>query len=405
MQRVVGADVTRGLAVLGMFTAHVGAAGTSLSDWPTGLLNLTHGRSAATFALLAGLSAALLSGGYRPLTGPRMRHARVRVLVRAAALWPLGVLMTALGTMVAVILESYAVMFALAALALSWRRRTLLVAAGVVAVVGPVVLRLLEPGLYWVQNDPQPQLVDLLVGRFYPVVVWMAYLLVGMAVGRTDLLAPGAPRRLALWGVPLAVAGYGTAALGTHLLVGPTNTLRRPLLDASAHANSTPEVVGNIGVTLVVLALALLAAEHLPRLVQPLASVGALALTVYCGHLVAIAVLGNEVIYEPSNVTLAVFVVVALVAATLWRLVLRRGPLEAGLHWVSSSIADVVVPDGRRSGPGEDLTVEHREPAVLGQSPGAPGLGQALEGDVVGQPVGDGLPGEVRGRDPLGPQP
>jgi len=47
------------------------------------------------------------------------------------------------------------------------------------------------------------------------------------------------------------------------------------------HSSTTFEVVGNVGVALLVLAGALVAAERWPRPLAPLAAVGAMALTAY----------------------------------------------------------------------------------------------------------------------------
>lgn len=354
MERVVGVDMARGVAVLGMFTAHLGSH-TDRFWSPTGWLHVADGRSAAAFALLAGVSAALLSGGADPYEGADLRRSRVRILVRALALLPLGYLLIALGTPVVVILPGYAVMFALVTVALRWSIATLLVTAGTFAAVGPVLVQLASgdaaPPL------PFPVLTDLLIGPYYPVAVWMAYLLVGLAVGRMDLGASATTVHLAVGGSVAAVAGYGLSAVALPL-VGPTHTLRRALLAAYPHANSGPEIVGNIGVVLCVLALCLAIgrrglvvgrrgseAGHRGAVVlNPLASTGALALTAYCGHLVAIWVLGDAVVWSPSNARLAVFVVVTLGATTLWRATLGRGPLEQGLHLVSTSVADAAVP-------------------------------------------------------------
>lgn len=344
MQRIVGVDLLRGMAVLGMFAAHVG------HDEPpfwsaTGWLVLADGRPAATFALLAGVSAALLSGGTRPRSGPRLNHAVVRILTRAAALWPIGLVMIALGTPVAVILPTYAVMFALVTLALRWRRRTLLVVAGVVAVVGPVVWVLAQDATARAGIPRLPQALDVLLGVHYPAVVWMAYLLVGVAVGRTDLAAPGTVRRLAAVGVVCAVVGYGAGALATAALP-LQHTVRRALVSIAPHANSTPEVVGNVGVSLLLLGGCLLLVRHAATLVAPLAATGALALTAYCGHLVAIALLGDSVVWLPSNGRLLAFVGVTLALTWLWRTYLGRGPLERLLHELSTAVADALVPAG-----------------------------------------------------------
>lgn len=414
MQRVVGADVARGLAVIGMFTAHLGSS-TPAFWTSTGWLQVADGRSAATFAFLAGLSAALLSGGPTPRRGAAMSHSRVRVLTRAALLWPIGAAMIALGTPVAVILPGYAVMFALTAVALTWPPRALAAVAAGFALVGPPVVLALRDALA-APDGSLPQVVDVVVGEYYPAGVWMAYLLVGLAVGRTDLHAPRVPLRLAAWGLGCAVVGYGTAAVAMRLL-DVSASLPRDLLTSEPHADTVTEVVGNIGVTLLVLAGAIALARRAPRLVAPVAATGALALTAYCTHLVAIALLGPAAVFEPSNARLLAFVVVTLAATTAWRALVGRGPLENPLHLVSTWVADTLVPSGRPagrrgaaaasragSGAGEDLPVQHGEPAVVAGAPGAPRLGERLQGDVVREAVPDGLPREVRHRDPLGPQ-
>jgi len=68
MQRITGVDVARGLAVLGMLTAHVGPGGPD-DPWPWSLAQVVDGRSAALFVLLSGVSVALISGGSSPVIG------------------------------------------------------------------------------------------------------------------------------------------------------------------------------------------------------------------------------------------------------------------------------------------------------------------------------------------------
>ncbi|WP_225753815.1 heparan-alpha-glucosaminide N-acetyltransferase domain-containing protein [Actinotalea sp. Marseille-Q4924] len=337
--RLAGVDATRGLAVLGMFAAHVGAGGPDF--WSgDGWLQVADGRSAATFALLAGLSAALLSGGPTPPTGQLLRYARVRILARAAMLLPLGAFLVLLRTPVAVILPAYAVMFALLTPFLRVPPRWLLAVAAAVAVVGPAVA-LAARGVAGTGDALLPP-VDVLVGEHYPVVVWFAYLLVGLAVGRQDLGAPTTARRLAVVGAVALVAGYGTAAAAMRALPADAGVLRA-LLTAEPHADTLPEVVGNVGVALLVLAVSLAAARRVPALLTPLAATGALALTAYVVHVVAIAVLGDEAVWGPGNGDLVAFVVVTLALTTAWQATLGRGPLERVLHAVSGVVAAAAV--------------------------------------------------------------
>jgi uncharacterized membrane protein YeiB len=346
--RIAGVDVARGLAVLGMFTAHLGNDDQwRLWNGSSGL-EVADGRSAAGFALLAGVSAALLSGGSQPLTGARMRHARVRVLARAALLWPLGALMIALGTPVIVILPSYAVMFAATAGVLTWRPRTLLIAAAAVMAVAPALMLVARDQMAtWTRV---PQLLDIVVGSHYPAVAWMAYLLVGLAVGRMDLRAPATLRRLLVVGAAAAVVGLAVSAVAMRI-VAPEHTFWRALLTTRPHASSGIELLSNIGVVLAVVAGCLWLAGRFPRLMSPLAATGALALTAYCVHLIVIAAIGVRVVFEPSNLRVLAFVAVTMLLTTAWRAALGRGPLERAMHVVSTSVADALVPDGRRPRP------------------------------------------------------
>ena len=329
--RVVGVDVARGLAVLGMAVAHVGDDDTARLPNGSSWLEAFDGRSAAGFALLAGVSAALLSADRT-----RLAYARVRILTRAALLVPLGLMLEALGTPVVVILPAYAVMFAMLAVALAWRPRTLLATAAAVALLAPPVALWLRDGA-GASAGP----LTILWQRYYPPMIWIAYLLVGLAVGRV-LRRPTTPRTLVAWGVGAAVLGLATNALAMRT-IHPGHTLQRALLTSEPHSSSPVELLANTGVTLAVLGACLVLGERWPRALGPLAATGALALTVYAGQVVAIAALGRGVVFDPSIAVTAAFVLVTVAACMLWRATLGRGPLERLMHGASTAVADALV--------------------------------------------------------------
>ena len=62
--RFTGLDAARGLAVLGMVVAHTAVLGL-WDESPTAYLGFVHGRSSILFAMIAGISLALMSGGSR----------------------------------------------------------------------------------------------------------------------------------------------------------------------------------------------------------------------------------------------------------------------------------------------------------------------------------------------------
>ena len=325
MARLVGVDVARGVAVLGMMTAHVGPEpGAGDRSWLADqALRLADGRPSALFVVLAGVSLALMSGGPVPTTP--LTYARVRVLVRTVLLLVIGLGLVWLDTPVVVILPTYAVLFLLGVPALAWSRPVLVAAACAFALVGPIVRAELAgrvPG----------QVGDALVGPYYPAVVWAAYLLAGLAVGRTDLRAARVRPALAGIGAGLLALGYGGGALAQDLL--PNH-----LTSTQPHASTTFEVAANTGVALLVLVGCLELGDRVPRLVAPVAAVGALALTAYVVHVVVIALVGPEVVYAPDTAAWLAFLAVTVLACWAWRTWLGRGPLERVLHGASAAVA------------------------------------------------------------------
>lgn len=316
MRRIVGIDVARGIAVLGMMTAHVGPDDHGPVP-PGGFAQLADGRPSALFVVLAGVSLALLSGGASPVTGSAMSQARGRVVVRALLVLVLGVFLVALGTPVVVILPTYAVLFVAGSLVLGWSRRALLVASALFAVLGP-------PLALWIVDEPVQQNtpLGLLVGEHYPGLIWMSYLLTGLAVGRSDLRSPRLRQAGLLVGLGLVLLGHGGSWVVERATSWPTD-----LTSSEPHASSTFELMGNTGVAFFVIVASLLAAEHWPRAVSPVAAVGSLALTAYTVHIVVIAIIGDTVVWQPTVAGWLAFLGVTTAACWTWAHFLGRGPL------------------------------------------------------------------------------
>jgi uncharacterized membrane protein YeiB len=332
VERVVGVDAARGVAVLGMFAAHVGYADETFWS-PTGWLLLAQGRSAGTFAVLAGVSMALLSGGPNRPVGAAASAASQRIVARAAVVAVIGYALVSLRTPLAVILPAYAVMFVLALPFLTAARRTLAVAATTCAILGPVLVQAVGG-----QARGAPVgIPGLLLTGYYPAVVWLAYVLAGLAVGRSELRRSSTRLAVAGVGAALTAVGYGFGALTTAL--APDLAVWTSI---DPHADTTPEVVGNLGVALLLVALLQSVAEaRVGRVIlTPLAATGAMVLTVYTAQVVAIDLMGPAVVYESTtNGTLIAFTVVTLVACTLWVRFLGRGPLERLMRAVADLAA------------------------------------------------------------------
>ncbi len=350
--RVIGLDVARALAVFGMLGAHVGGVPADVVASPSTWLGAVHGRSSVLFAVLAGVSLALLTGRTVAPAGEDLVRARTRVLVRAAWVFGIGVALEALGTDIDVILGVYGVLFVLALPFLRWSSRRLLLAAAVLAVLTPPVALL---STVWAQAAglEQSPVVLLAFNGPYPALIWWTFILVGMAVGRSDLGSPQVRARLLGAGVTLAVLGYGAGwtttrwwgqAASTQAWVDGDVDARTWSLawlsGAAPHSGTTSEIVGSVGVALVAIAACLVLAERLPTATFPLVSVGAMALTAYTGHVLVPTVLDWDV---EGGATWLASIAVMVVLSTGWRLALGQGPLERLLSTTSRRAAALVV--------------------------------------------------------------
>ncbi|KOG63936.1 membrane protein [Streptomyces griseoflavus] len=377
--RLIGIDLARGLAVLGMYSAHVGPDVTV--GGPIGLLLETaRGRSSALFAVLAGFSLVIITGRPRPRTGRAGRQAVARVVIRAVVLLPLGYALTALSTPVDVILSFYGLLLLTVLPLYRLRATTLACIAAVGALVMPQFLyaiRLSIEASTWadtvIQADPLARITgtdgmtELLFTGEYPILTWAPFLIAGMALARLDLTRPGMHSRLTLTGGALTLLGYGGSWLSLHLVPHALTTITAAtggssaasawwsdtvgnpqdttplawLLVAAPHSRTTFSLLGNTGIALVVVAACLTAADH-TRLVhwtKPLSAVGMTALTAYVTHIVALWLLLDvwyvAAVEDETMSALPVlsgFIAAAILLATAWTRRFRQGPMEHLLH-------------------------------------------------------------------------
>lgn len=358
-RRLVGVDAARGLALLGMMAAHL-LERYDFDGNPTVYYPLVDGRPSALFAVLAGVGLALVDGGS---DGPHIPYRRMvgRTAVRALVILVIGLLLASLQALpVAVILQYYALAFLLLAPLL--RLPVPVLAAGgllwltVVPFVSHVVrdsAELMGPGIQigmgQLVTTPLASLQDLFLTGYYPVLSWFGYLLVGAAVGRLTLRAARTAVGLCVAGVVLAVGAWlvsrvllGTAGAQAALAEPDALTGRGPegpwfgttptssfwwLAVDTPHTGTPPDLLGTTGSALLVLGLCLLLARTVAGwALLPLAAAGSMTLTLYTAHVLTVTY------YYPSLdpvVVWAAHAVVALVFATVWVFLFRRGPLEA----------------------------------------------------------------------------
>jgi uncharacterized membrane protein len=376
--RVVGLDVARCVALLGMIGTH-----TLSSDAPGGsalVHEVAGGRSSALFAVLAGVSMALMSGRTRPEHGSAATRTTARLVLRALLVALIGLLLGELDTNVAVILTYYGVLFLLGIpfLRLTWKPLAALAAVWVV--LGPVLSHLVRPALpeptyaspsFASLEDPWQLLTELLFTGYYPAVPWLAYLLAGMAVGRLTLTSIKVAAVLAVGGQVVAlVAKVGSALLvdsgdvrGTLIrtyagpgdpelseiltegLFGTTPTTSWWWLTISSPHTGTPfDFAHTIGTGLSVIGIALLFSSVAPRVFAVVFGAGAMTLTLYSLHVVLLV---PGAWSEDSMESFLKHSALILAIGAGYRLMGRSGPLERVLALVTKA----AVPDRRVAAP------------------------------------------------------
>jgi hypothetical protein len=316
--------------------------------------------------VLAGVALSLITGGRTPPRARELWAARAGIAVRAAFLVALGLLLGRVDSPPLVILAYYGLLFVVALPALGLGSRALAALAVAAAVVTPVVSHLLRQSI-----DPTPiaepwgddLLTELLLTGTYPVLTWTTYLFAGMAMGRSDLRRLRSAARLLVAG---AVVAFTAKALSAWLLeaVGGADRLARTtgstteevrralatgffgttpredwrwLVVSAPHSGTTLDLVHTTGSAMAVLGGCLLLARLLPRLVVlPFAAAGSMTLSLYTAHVLALAD-GSPFLSRDLRTLWLTHVVVALVAATVWRTAVGRGPLEALVAWLSGS--------------------------------------------------------------------
>ncbi|HEY8588311.1 MAG TPA: hypothetical protein VIL55_02045, partial [Naasia sp.] len=166
------------------------------------------------------------------------------------------------------------------------------------------------------------------VTGYYPGLLWLAYPLAGLVLARSDLRSSRTQVVALVCGAAASAVGYGGA-----LLLGE---------DASAHSDTLWEGLGAGGLAVAAIAVLLLVTRARPvaLALYPLGAAGSMPLSLYTGQILAITAMRESApalgVTDQQQATLLVVLLVGgVAAATAWRLLLGKGPLERAMAFAS----------------------------------------------------------------------
>lgn len=321
-QRMIGLDLARLLALVGMVIVHARSDLVLLPlerlqpdspspqlphdpAWAWWLQEVFTDRARPLFFTLAGVGVTLL-----------LRSSHPKVLARRAVyIAALGIVLLLIGWS-DLVLVFYGIWFLLG-IALARARTSMVLAVG----LGFALLPLLPP-----VADSAP---DGTAFNISLILAETAYFCVGMALGRFKLSSPHLLRALLVSGGALCVMGFlGLAAMG------------RLGLDAERSAASEiVHMASTLGLVIAVIAAAVTIGEALPHspIVKWLAVAGSVPLTMYVAHALLFTGLSQTwtTTLGPATLVAFTFLAAVVILAVIWVRPGRTGPLEALMRRVS----------------------------------------------------------------------
>jgi len=353
--RVLGLDVARSLAILGMIVVHfslVGASDRTTPGWMAEIFRRLDGRASALFMILAGIGVTLMTRGALERGDPAEMSRWRKVLVRRG----LGLLLLGFLNLAAIwagdILRVYGVSLLIASTLFRRSDRALLIGTVLFALsfIGLFLLMDFEQNWNWSTFEYRHlwtftgQLRHLFYDGFRSVFPWTGFLLFGMWLGRRDLSRTATLLRVLAAGLVTGLVAEGVSALLVRRFTAAPGWFGTaeavPFLLGTESMPALPLfLLATGGTAVAVIAGCCLVVSRWPgRLWTPLAATGQMALTWYIGHLViglgalvalvALGRTGTEPLPRAAGLGVAFFLI-AVVCSTVWKgLGFRQGPLE-----------------------------------------------------------------------------
>ncbi len=349
-KRIDGLDLARAIAIFGMilvnyvYTMHLGYQGTGEPTWISWLPALIEGRAAPLFIILAGIGVSLMTKKALVTHDAALLGIRRRTLLRRSLfLFIVGFLHSWIWD--PDIIHFYAFYITIGSLFLLASNRSLLVAAGISALIFPLLYALFDYRVGWDFStltyedlwSLEGSVRHIFYNGFHPVFPWIAFFFIGMWLGRGVLFEARGRRKILVGALILVVIVHGTAAITQHYAAEDLTVAALATVLAIESLPPTPLYVLSASASaIIVIVLSLLLAEQVGDALwlRLLNTTGQMSLSIYLAHILVglwIAESLGMLYRQPLAIALGyavLFFLTSITLANLWRLQCRHGPLE-----------------------------------------------------------------------------
>lgn len=354
--RIVGIDVARALAIIGMiivnFKIAFGENGNKVFEI---FGSIFEGKAAATFVVLAGVGIAFMSkNAVKNNDKTSLNATRIRIAKRAIFLFVIGLLYTPIW--IADILHFYGIYMLLTLLLITSSRKLIFNLGLLLVLVYPLLMVLWSYDTGWdfntlVYSDfwSLPGFFrNLFYNGFHPVIPWSAFMFLGLWFGKQDLSNEKFIKKsILVSGSIFIIMLLLSKVLISVLSEGNPATILdlKQVLGTSPMPPLPIYMISGSSIAILVISVSILIAKKYENnfIIISLAKTGQLALTFYVAHVIIgmgiVEFINPEKMgkysIEFSIIYALIFSVFCVLFAVIWTKYKKTGPLE----WVMRKIA------------------------------------------------------------------
>lgn len=355
-RRIIGLDFARAWAMFGMLIVNfmvITRAEGNGPPWLITFMSLFEGRASALFVILAGIGISLMAQS-SVTSGNQIKIMASRTMIwkRSLFLFVLGLLLYTIDW-TGDILHYYGVYLFIAAFFITINKKILLWLSILILLVAQSLQLTFNAFEGWAGPIPFINYIDfwsvtgflrnLFFNGYHPIFSWFSFFLIGMLIGRMDLLNNKIRKKLFIISLIITTVAELSSKALTHFFtpyIGEESSTF--LFNTGPILPNVLYIVSATGSALIILILCLYITERYEKnwFIGIIVNTGQLTLTHYVGHVIlgiGTLILLNRLEHQSLSFVLIFaicFFIFSIVFSVLWRNKFPKGPIE----WIMRKI-------------------------------------------------------------------